>query len=164
MNTSGPSPQLRAPTEGPAHTACGPCLVLGYDGSEAARSAAHWALGELLADGKLVVVHSSRRLHVPLSPLSTPQERAERGRAILDELLLEGKDSLFDVDIATEISNEDPVKALLQAAERHGARAIVVGREHRSRLRRTLGTVTSELLRASPVPVIAVPAESAATA
>lgn len=150
--------------EGPAHVSCGTCLVLGYDGSESARRAAHWALGELVGDGKLVVVHSSRPLHAPPSPLSTPHERAERGRAILDELLLEGEDSLFDVDIATEISGEDPVKALLQAAEAHGASAIVVGSEHHSRLRRTLGTVTSELLRTSPVPVISVPWDGAAAA
>lgn len=150
--------------EGPADTARGACLVLGYDGGEAARRAAHWALGELAGAGKLVVVYSSRSLHAPSSPLSTPQERAERGRAILDELLLDGEDSLLDVEIATEISNEDPVTALVQAAERHGARAIVLGSEHRSRLRRTLGTVTSELLRASPVPVISVPADEAAAA
>ncbi|HVR05983.1 MAG TPA: universal stress protein [Solirubrobacteraceae bacterium] len=147
--------------EGPAHTSCGPCFVLGYDRSESARRAAHWALGELLPDGKLVLVHSSRSLHAPASPLSTQQERAQLGRAILDELLLEGDQELFDVAIATEISEEDPVTALLQAAERHDARAIVVGHEHRSRLRRALGSVTSELLRTSPLPVIAVPANGA---
>lgn len=148
--------------EGHAKTTGRSCLVLGYDGSEAARRAAHWALGELSGDGRLVVVHSGRPLHAPPSPLSSPGERTERSQAILDELLLEGEDSLFDVDIVTEISEEDPVTALLEAARRHGAQAIVVGSEHRSRLRHTLGTVTSQLLRTSPVPVIAVPAERAA--
>jgi nucleotide-binding universal stress UspA family protein len=46
---------------------------------------------------------------------------------------------------------------LTEAARRHGARAIVVGCEQHSRLHKALGTVTSELLKSSPVPVTVVP-------
>lgn len=134
-----------------------PCLVLGYDRTDSSRGAATWAVNELLPNGKLVVVHACRPLHAPPSPLSSPQERHRFGRALIEELMLEGTDSLFDVDVEAEISDDDPVTALTDAARRHGAKAVVIGHEAHSRMHRALGTVTSGLLDASPVPVIAVP-------
>jgi nucleotide-binding universal stress UspA family protein len=136
----------------------GRCLVLGYDGSEGARRAAAWAVSDLPPDGHLVLVRAGRPLHMPPSPLSTAEERAEVGRAIFDELMLDGEESLLEVQLSTEVSDEDPVTALLAAAERHHAHAIVLGCEQHSRLRRALGVVTTELLARSPVPVISVPA------
>ncbi len=137
-----------------------PCLVLGYDRTESSRRAVSWALRDLPADGKLVIVHACRPLHAPPSPLSSGEERADLGRAVVDELLLEGEDAMFDIDVATEVSDEDPVTALLDAARRHGARAIVVGSDEHSPLHKALGTVTTELQRTSPVPVITVPLEA----
>ncbi len=134
-----------------------PCFVLGYDRGESARVAAAWAAQELHPEGKLVIVHSSRPLHAPPSPLSNSHARGKLGRAMIDELLLEGEDEVFDIDIVAEISDKDPVTALIDAARHHDARAIVVGCDRHSRLHRALGTVTSELLQSSPVPVIAVP-------
>ncbi|HTU79524.1 MAG TPA: universal stress protein [Solirubrobacteraceae bacterium] len=134
-----------------------PVLVLGYDRTDSARLAARWAADELAPEGKLVIVHASRPLHAPPSALTTKQERQRSGRALVDELLLEGEDALFDVDVVVEISDEDPVSALVAAVERYGARAIVIGSEQHSRLHEALGTVTTQLLRRSPVPVIAVP-------
>lgn len=138
------------------------CLVLGYDRTDSARRAASWAVHELAPDGKLVVVHACRALHAPPSPLSSTHERRQLARAVFDELFLEDDGSLLDVDIdiETEISDEDPVTALVDAARRHHARAIVVGCEQRSRLHKALGTVTSELLESSPVPVTAVPIQA----
>jgi len=139
----------------------GQCLVLGYDRTDSSRRAARWAANELPANGKLVIVHACRPLHAPPLPLSSTLERERLGRAVIDELLLEGEDSLFDVDIVTEVSDDDPVTALTEAARRHRARAIVVGCEQHSRLHKALGTVTSELLKSSPVPVTAVPSRAA---
>jgi len=133
------------------------CLVLGYDRTDSARSAASWAAKELPANGKLVIVHACRPLHAPPSPFSTADERQTMGRAIIDELMMDGDDPLLDIDLETEISDDDPVTALIDAVHRHGARGIIVGCEQHSRLHRALGTVTSELLEASPVPVTAVP-------
>jgi nucleotide-binding universal stress UspA family protein len=141
----------------PTQNVAGPCLVLGYDRTDSSRRAVRWAASELPPNGKLVIVHACRPLHAPPPPLSTSQERERLGRAVIDELLLEGEDSLFDIDIASEISDENPVTALTEAAQRHGARAIVVGCEQHSRLHKALGTVTSELLKTSPVPVTVVP-------
>jgi nucleotide-binding universal stress UspA family protein len=138
----------------------GPCLVLGYDRTESSRRAAKWALRDLPADGKLVIVHACRPLHAPPFPLASGEEREHLGRAVVDELLLEGEDAMFDIHLTTEVSDDDPVKALLDAARRHGARAIVVGGDAHSRLHKALGTVTSELQRTSPVPVITVPLDA----
>ena len=135
----------------------GQCLVLGYDRTESSRQAVRWATNELTANGKLVIVHACRPLHAPPPPLSTSEERERLGRAVIAELLLESEASLFDVDIITEISDDDPVTALTEATRRHGADAIIVGCEQHSRLHKALGTVTSELLKSSPVPVTVVP-------
>lgn len=136
------------------------CMVLGYDRSDGSRRAARWAAHELLPDGKLVIVHAGRPLHAPPSPLTSTHERTELGRAIVDELLLESDDELRDLDLAVEVLDTDPVTALLDAATRHAARAIVVGSKPHSRLHRAIGVVTDELLARSEVPVIAVPLPS----
>jgi nucleotide-binding universal stress UspA family protein len=136
-------------------------IVLGYDRTDSARLAARWAAHQLLPNGKLVIVHACRPLHAPPSPFSSAQERRDFGRALIDELLMEGSDSLFDVDLEIEVSDRDPVSALIDAAQRHDARAIVLGSERHSRFHRALGTVISELLKTSPVPVVTVPEDSA---
>jgi nucleotide-binding universal stress UspA family protein len=136
----------------------GPCLVVGYDGSESARAAASWAAAQLPAHGRLVLVYASRPLHAPPSPLSSADERHNLGQAFLDELALDGEGALLDTVACAEVSDEDPVSALIEAASRHRANGIVVGVEQHSRLHRAIGTVTGELLARSPVPVTAVPA------
>ena len=133
------------------------CLVLGYDRTESARRAAEWAAKDLSPNGLLVIVHASRPLHAPVDPLSTPHERSELGRAMIDELLLEGSGALNSIEVVTEVHDDDPVKSLVDAANRHDATAIVLGSEHHSRLHRALGVVSGDLLKASPVPVITVP-------
>jgi nucleotide-binding universal stress UspA family protein len=133
------------------------CMVLGYDRTDSARLAARWAVERLLPDGKLVIVHSCRALHAPRSPLAGAEEHRRLGRDLVDELLLEGGDTLFDLDIEVEVSDDDPVSALSDAAAHHGAEAIVVGSDRHSRLHRALGTVTTELLQRAPVPVVIVP-------
>jgi len=140
-----------------AAAAKGPCLVVGYDGSASARAAVEWAAEVLPLAGRIVLVYSCRPLHAPSSPLASAGERRRLGRAVIDELLLEGPKHLLEREVTAEISDRDPVRALTAAARRHGARGIVVGTERHSRLHKALGTVTSELLKSSPVPVTAVP-------
>ncbi len=139
----------------------GPCLVVGYDGSESARAAASWAASSLPADGRLVLVYACRPLHAPASPLASTDERHNLGRAFLDELALDAEDTLLEVAAHAEVSDEDPVTALTEAARRHRASAIVVGCQQHSRLHKAIGTVTSELLTRSPIPVTAVPSTRA---
>jgi nucleotide-binding universal stress UspA family protein len=138
----------------------GACLVFGYDRTASARQAATWAARQLPPDGKLVIVHSCRPLHAQPSPLSSAKERRELGRALIDELLMD-TDALLEIDVEAEVSDHDPVTALIEAARRHGAQGIVIGHEQHSTLHRALGTVTTELLNTSPVPVIAIPLTAA---
>ncbi len=142
------------------NTPAGTCLILGYDRTESARLAAAWAARQLQPKGRLVIVHACRPQHLPASPLSTSHERHALGRALVDELLMEDTESLFDIDIVVKVSDRDPAHALCEAARSHEAQAIVIGHEPHSRLHRALGTLTSELLSSSPVPVIAVPVSS----
>ncbi len=133
------------------------CLVLGYDRTESSRHAAEWAARDLAPDGLLVIVHASRPLHAPPDPLSSADERVDIGRAMIDELLLGGSNALSEIEVVTEVHDEDPIRAMIEAVERHGASAIVLGSEPHSRLHRALGVVSGDLLKSTPVPVITVP-------
>lgn len=133
------------------------CLAVGYDRTDSARRAVSWAVNELLPDGRLVIVHAGRPLHAPPSPLSTQHERAMLGQAMIDELLLSGDGSVRELEVVSEILDTDPLNALIDAAERNGAEAIVIGAKPHSRLHKALGVLTGELLGSSPLPVIAIP-------
>jgi nucleotide-binding universal stress UspA family protein len=89
--------------------------------------------------------------------LSTRDERRDYGAALINELLIDGEGPLLDADLDIEVSDENPVSALIGAARRHSASAIVIGSQHHSRLQAAVGTVAGGLLGHSPVPVIAVP-------
>lgn len=140
-----------------SHLPSGRCLVVGYDRSASSQIAAEWAARWLAPDGRLVIVHACRPLLTPPSAMSTPSERTAFGHALIDDLMMSSGETLLQLDVDTEVLDEDPVTALLDAAKRHEAQAIVIGSEHRSKLRAVVGTVTTELLRATPVPLIAVP-------
>lgn len=137
------------------------CLVVGYDSDESSRRAVNWAASQLAPHGKLVLVHSCRPLHAPPSPLASEHERHDLGHALFDELLLEGEDTLLQTVLHTELSDSDPVSALMSAASRYGADGIVVGHKPHSRLRSAIGTVTSGLLAQARVPVTVVPPDAA---
>ncbi len=136
----------------------GRCLVVGYDGEEASSRAVRWAAEQLAPGGRLVIVNASRPLHAPASPLSSDPERRRLGRALLDELVLDGDDALLDTLVHREVDDDDPVTALTRVAARCHADGIVVGHERHFRLHRAIGTVTTELLARSTVPVTVVPA------
>jgi nucleotide-binding universal stress UspA family protein len=145
----------------PAKQASDRCLVVGYDRGESARAAVEWAARQLAPDGRLVVVFAEKPLHAPQSPLSSPRERRRFAGAAMDELLLEAQSPVLDCEISTEISEQDPVSALREAARRHRAEAIVLGSQRHSRVHQAIGTVTSALLEDSPVAVTVVPCSTA---
>lgn len=145
---------------GPGTGGVGRCIVLGYDGDESSRHAASWAANRLILGGKLVIVHACRPLHTPPSPLSTAAERATTGQAIIDELLLDGDDVLLDIDLETEVSDQDPATALIDTARQYHAEAIIIGSKPHSPLHKALGTVSSELHDNSPIPIIVIPPEA----
>ncbi|HYM54461.1 MAG TPA: universal stress protein [Solirubrobacteraceae bacterium] len=155
----GRRPRNRPGAGSDAGRAGGPCLVVGYDGSPEARHAATWAARRAAPDGKLVLIHSSRprRRWLPVAILATPFERRDRGRALIDELMMDADDVLLEVDVEAHVVDDTPANALIEAARRHGAREIIVGSHHRSRTDAIYGDVASELVRTAPVPVCVVP-------
>ncbi len=132
---------------------------MGYDGSPQARYAAGWAARRVAPGGKLIVIHACRPRSrwLPEAILRTAAERRDHGGALVDELLMDGEEALLDVQIEVDVLDENPARALIEAARRHGAQEIVVGSHHRSRLEAVGGDVAAELVRSAPVPVVVVP-------
>lgn len=131
------------------------CFVVGYDRGPAAQIALQWAARHLPADGRLVIVLACKGLHAP--SLQSERERRGFAGAAIDELLLEAEDALLEREIVTEIADNDPVTALLEAAARHDAEVIVLGAQRHSPLQQAIGTVTGELLKRSHVALTIVP-------
>jgi nucleotide-binding universal stress UspA family protein len=137
------------------------CLVVGYDGTPAARAAAAWAARQLDRSGRLVIVVAVKPQHgwrAPERLLETAKERTQFGQALADELFLEGDDLLCGVDSETEIVDDAPVPALLATAAGRQADAIVLGSRHHDRLQALRGSVSRELLPKADRPVFLIPA------
>jgi nucleotide-binding universal stress UspA family protein len=141
-----------------------PCIVVGYDGSPAARAAL--SLGaERAAGGKLFVVHA----------YDAPADfwGAEHYQAVLDRALTRGEQLLAaleddpllaGVDAETELIPGAPARVLATVAETRGADEIIVGTRGFGRLRAALGSVAHELLHVAPCPVTAIPERAVAAA
>ncbi|GGQ20367.1 MULTISPECIES: universal stress protein [Streptomyces] len=136
-------------------------VVLGYDESPGAERALSVALEVATAFGEpLVLVYGAA------APGSTGEEyRAHReavrqaGRSALAHAVEEA--DAAGVPSTVEVVDERPAQALLDAAERHGARVIIVGSWGDSPMRGALlGSTPHKLLHLSPVPVLCVPTES----
>ncbi|MGW7457578.1 universal stress protein [Streptomyces sp. NPDC054797] len=136
-------------------------VVLGYDESPGAARALNVALEVAAAFGEpLVLVFGAA------APGATGEEyRAHReavrqaGRSALAHAV-EAADAA-GVPSTVEVVDEKPAQALLDAAERHHARVIIVGTWGDSPIRGALlGSTPHKLLHLSPVPVLCVPTET----
>lgn len=123
----------------------GPRVVVGYDGSEAARAAVTWAAARAGRAGKVWIVHC-------LEP-GVPGQ----GKAVLDALLLEGGNALIDVDYQLELAEGDPAEALAGAAREHEADEIAIGSRGFGKLRAALGSVSHDVLHQADRPVLVIP-------
>jgi nucleotide-binding universal stress UspA family protein len=143
------------------------CLVVGYDGTPAAREAATWAARQVERGGRLVIVIAVRAQHgwrAPERLLETADERIQFGEALADELFMDGDEVLCGADSETEVVDEAPVPALLAAAARREADAIVLGSRHHDRLQALRGSVSRELLAQADRPVFLIPAAAPVSA
>ncbi|MEU6756667.1 universal stress protein [Streptomyces sp. NPDC046685] len=136
-------------------------VVLGYDESPGAARALNVALEVAAAFGEpLVLVFGAA------APGATGEEyRAHReavrqaGRSALAHAV-EAADAA-GVPSTVEVVDEKPAQALLDAAERHHARVVIVGTWGDSPIRGALlGSTPHKLLHLSPVPVLCVPTET----
>lgn len=140
-------------------------IVLGYDDSEAAKSALDFAAGLAKAHGsELVIVHV-----LEWSPYSflTPEEIEERHKRRNEELeraetaLLgpaKARASAAGATVRTVMKYGHIAETLMKIVKDEGASQIVIGRTgHSSISSRLFGSVAGSLAQASPVPVTIVP-------
>lgn len=135
-------------------------VVVGYDGSpgsvRALRTACDVASG---ANDPVVLVYGAAP---PGGSVAGTEYRAHLAalRRIGTAELEEGAATVREAGLepVEEVIDDEPVTALTAAAQRHGARFIVVGSWGESPLRGALlGATPHKLLHTSPVPVICVP-------
>ena len=136
-----------------------PCIVVGYDGSEAAREAVAYAAERAGSDGRLFIVHAYGThpawLAPPYQQMADWQEG--HGRAVLDALLLEAGNALLDRDFELELAEGPPAKAIAKIAADREADEIVIGSRGFGKARSALGSVSHELLHRADRPVVVIP-------
>ena len=131
------------------------CLVVGYDGSLAARGALEWATGHA-GDAGVVVVHAFEPPHDWLGHPSYDRvlyEHRARGETLLEELS-------EDPRIETELLAGPPAEAIVRVAAARDADEIVVGSRGFGTARAILGSVSHKLLQLADRPVVVIPAHN----
>ena len=134
-------------------------IVLGYDESPGARRALAMAVSLAARfDEPLVLVYGAEPPGGLGEEFRAHQRAlAEIGRTAIDHAVA-GADAA-GVRTLVEVLDAKPAQALVEAADRHDARVIVVGTSGESPLRgAVLGSVPHKLLQISDRPVLCVPA------
>lgn len=135
-------------------------LVVGYDGSDAARKALDYAAGQVNG-GRLYIVTA---VAGPPEWMGAPgwqevvDEEHKRGTQLLEEatdLVTPG------VDVHTELLEGPAADAIANVATTREADAIFVGSRGHGRVRAVLGSVSHEVLHLADRPVVVVPERAA---
>jgi nucleotide-binding universal stress UspA family protein len=138
-----------------------PRLVVGYDGSPAARLAVAVAARRAGPHGIVWIVHA---LHQPpdrYEPADKERwyaEHRDRAWSVLDGLLLGDAAELAETTYETELVEGPPSAAIVAVARKHDADEIVVGSRGLGSVRALLGSVSHELLEIADRPVLVIPA------
>lgn len=127
-----------------------PCIVAGYDGSEASTAAVLRAAARVGDTGRLIVVYAS------------PSD--EEGQAMLDALLMEKAEILADVDVDLRVSRRTPSEAIVHLARLVRADEVAVGTRGAGRLGSLIGSVAQDVLHKAECPVLAIPERAVAAA
>lgn len=136
-----------------------PTIVVGYDGSAAARAALLYAARQAGAGGRVVIVAvyepPPERLGHPNFDRAQFRRRREAEEQLaalpLDDAALAGP------DYEREVIGGAPAAVLAERARELSADELVVGARGLGRLRALLGSVSSELLRIADRPVVVIP-------
>jgi nucleotide-binding universal stress UspA family protein len=135
-------------------------IVVGYDGSPAARAALALAADRAGDDGHIYVVHA---YSLPADWLGTPGYRSlldnelERAKSQLERLEEESGVDLHGVDWETELISDRPARAIAGVAAAREADEIIVGTRGSGRARALLGSVSHELIHLAERPVTVIP-------
>jgi nucleotide-binding universal stress UspA family protein len=141
-------------------------VIVGYDGSPAARGAMTYAARRAARGGRVVAVHAVEParewLEGPHSHRAAAGHRAE-GRELLRslELLRSAHGERSDRDETVQVEGP-PARAIVAAATERDADEIVIGSRGFGRLRGALGSVSHAVLREADRPVVVIPAVDAA--
>jgi nucleotide-binding universal stress UspA family protein len=153
-------PQAAAdhPREVHAHGQC--TVVVGYDGSEAARAALSYAARRAGAGGRVVAVHAFQP--APDSLGSPYYQRAldayqDHGRKLLHAL--KDADGL-GVELETSLLEGPAARAIVAAADSRDADEIVIGSRGFGPLRGVLGSVSHAVLHETDRVVVVIPADA----
>ena len=136
-----------------------PTIVVGYDGSALGRQAVRQGV-RMAQGGRVIVVHA---YDAPPPTLNDRwrellgHEHEERGRAVLDKILVEGDDELGEGDVEARLQPGRPADALLAVAAEVDADGIVVGSHGYGPMSALLGSVSHDLLRSADRPVTVLP-------
>jgi len=141
-----------------------PRVIVGYDGSPASRAAVRYAADRARGAGYVLVVHAfplpSELLGKSIAdPLVA--EHTDRGRAVLDDLMMTDGEALADLDFDVELIGGEPAKAILSIAEINEADEIVMGSRGAGRLGSLLGSVAQDVIHRADIPVVVIPTEAA---
>ena len=137
-------------------------IVLGYDESPGSRPALAMAVSLAARfDEPLVLVYGAEPPGGMGEEFRAHQRAlAEMGRTAVEHAVAEAEAA--GVRTVVEVLDAKPAQALVDAADRHDARVIVVGTSGESPLRGAiLGSVPHKLLQISDRPVLCVPAGKA---
>jgi nucleotide-binding universal stress UspA family protein len=140
-----------------------PVIVVGYDGSPAARAALRLAVSRV-GGGKLYVVHG---YDAPADYWGVQHAQTILHLALDhgERLLAEAADvvpELAGVDYETELIGDHPVNAIANVAATRSADEIIIGTRGYGRFRGALGSVAHALLHEARCPVTVIPAASTA--
>ena len=115
------------------------CVVVGYDGSDAARSAVLWALRETAPDTRIVAV------------AALGHGEAHDAARVQERWATDGEDLKGIAELRVE-SGVAPANALIAVAGRERARMIVIGHPHGRRLEPLRASVARDLLSDCALP------------
>ncbi|MEV6393381.1 universal stress protein [Streptomyces sp. NPDC051907] len=135
-------------------------VVLGYDESPGAARALRVAIEVSAAFGEpLVLVYGAAAPGGVGEEYGAHREALRQaGQLALDHAAAAAEEA--GVETTVELLGQKPAQALMDAAERHGARFIVVGAWGESPMRGALlGATPHKLLQLSRVPILCVPTE-----
>jgi nucleotide-binding universal stress UspA family protein len=135
----------------------GRTLVVGYDGSECAGAALEEAIELARATGDRLVIAFGYEPGGPGEEYTAVREEVRKfGERATAPALERATDAGVEADLA--LVDQRPVEALLQLADQHDARAIVVGTYGEHPIKGALlGSTPNKLLHVSERPVLVVP-------
>lgn len=141
-----------------------PIVVVGYDGSPAARAAVALAARRAGEAGRLYVVYC---YHEPADYIGSiyyqdmVDQAATRARELIERMPAE-VGGLEHVEWYPEVMAGSPAQAVAEVAETRGADEIVVGSRGHGRARALLGSVSHELIHLASCPVTVIPERAVA--